>query len=231
MDDRFNTIAGWALGAMIVALGGTLVAGEYFKHGHHGKGGWEVADAEPAAGGAAATAEPTDFTKGDPVKGEAGFKKCTQCHTVNAGGANQIGPNLFGIMGAPHARTAGFAYSAGLSAMKGQPWSWEAMDKWLAAPKKYIPDTKMSFAGISKPQDRADLIVYLNAQGSNLPLPPPPAAAPAGPETPAGAAQSTPAGAAPAADAAASNTSATAPAAATGETKGAGARPADPATK
>ena len=225
MDDRFNTIAGWVLGAGIVALGGTLVTGEFFKHEHHAKGGWEVADATPTDE-PPGMQEPTDFSKGDPVKGEAGFKKCTQCHTVAAGGPNGTGPNLFGVMGKKHAGVAGFAYSPDLAAMPGS-WGWAEMDKWLANPKKYVPKTKMSFAGIGKASDRADLIVYLNAQGSNLPVPPPPvaAAAPAGPETPATAATASPASGAPTADQAASNSTTAAPAAATGESKGAGARP------
>lgn len=181
MDDRFNTIAGWVLGAGIVALGATLVTGELFKHEHHVKGGFEVADAEPTAGGGATVAEPTDFSKGDPAKGAELFKKCASCHTITPGGANGIGPNLNGVMGKPHAHMAGFAYSPGMTAMKGTAWNWDEMDKWLTSPKKYISDTKMSFAGLSKPQDRADLIVYINSQGSNLPVPPPPAAAAAAP--------------------------------------------------
>ncbi len=220
MDDRFNTIAGWTLGAGIIALGATLVAGEYFTHHHVEKGGYAVADAEPTTGGAVA-AEPTDFTKGDPVKGAEIFKKCASCHTIAPGGANGIGPNIHGIMGKTHAAVAGFAYSPGMAALPGN-WGWEEMDKWLAAPKKYLSDTKMSFAGLSKPQDRADVIRYINDQGSGLPVPPPPAAAPAaGAETPAAAAVAPPAGATTA-EAAASNSSATAPASAPGEAKGVG---------
>jgi cytochrome c len=194
MDDRFNTAAGWALFAGIVALGGTILSGEYFKHEKVEKGGYEVADAAPEGGAAGATAaKPTDFSAGDPAKGAEIFKKCASCHTIASGGANGIGPNLFGVMGKKHGHVAGFAYSPGMLEMTGV-WDWEAMNNWLTSPKKYVNGTKMSFAGLSNPQDRADIIRYINEQGSNLPVPPPPVAdAAAAPE----------AGAAPAAGAAA----------------------------
>ena len=78
-------------------------------------------------------------------------------------------------MGKPHGHVAGFAYSDALKSVPGN-WDWEGMDKWLANPKKYAPGTKMTFAGLGNPEERANLILYMNAQGSNLPLPPPPAA-------------------------------------------------------
>jgi cytochrome c len=78
-------------------------------------------------------------------------------------------------MGKAHGHVAGFAYSDALKSIPGN-WDWEGMDKWLANPKKYAPGTKMTFAGLGNPEERANLILYLNAQGSNLPLPTPPAA-------------------------------------------------------
>jgi len=118
--------------------------------------------------------------------GEKAFAKCQSCHTVNAGGANGIGPNLHGTMGKAVASHAGFAYSAELKAVGGT-WDWDKMDAWLKNPKGYVPGTKMSFAGLSKVEDRAAIAAYLNAQGSNLPLPAAsaPAAAPEGEATPA----------------------------------------------
>jgi cytochrome c len=176
MDDRFNTAAGWVLFGGIVALGGTILSGEYFKHEEFEKGGYEVADATPEGGaGGGEVAKPVDFSAGDPVKGAEIFKKCTSCHTIASGGANGIGPNLYGVMGKKHGHIAGFGYSPGMLAMPGV-WDWDAMDAWLKSPKKYLTGTKMSFAGLSKPEDRASLIRYLNDQGSNLPVPPPPVA-------------------------------------------------------
>ena len=103
MDDRFNTAAGWALFAGIVALGGTILSGEYFKHEKVEKGGFAVADASPEAGaGGAAAAKPTDFSAGDPVKGAEIFKKCASCHTITSGGP--AGADLH--HGGPHHRHA-----------------------------------------------------------------------------------------------------------------------------
>ena len=102
-------------------------------------------------------------------------------------------------MGKPHGHVAGFSYSDALKSVAGN-WDFEGMDKWLANPKKYAPGTKMTFAGLGNPEERANLIAYLNAQGSNLPLPTPPAADAAAPAADAATGE---AAAAPAADAAA----------------------------
>jgi cytochrome c len=113
-------------------------------------------------------------------------------------------------MGKPHGHVPGFAYSDALKSVPGN-WDWEGMDKWLANPKKYAPGTKMTFAGLGNPEERANLILYLNAQGSNLPLPTPPAAEAPAADAAAADAATGEAGAAPATDAAAT---AAAPAAA-----------------
>ena len=183
MNDNGNAIAGWTLFAGIIALGSTILTGEYFRAEAPEKGGYAVADAAPAEGGGGAeAAKPTNFAAGDVAKGAETFKKCASCHSITPGGANGIGPNLHGVMGQKHGHIAGFAYSAGLLAKPGN-WDFEGMDAWLKSPKKYVEGTKMSFAGLSKPEDRADVIAYINAQGSNLPVPAAPAeAAPAAAE-------------------------------------------------
>lgn len=183
MNDNGNAIAGWTLFAGIIALGSTILTGEYFHAEAPEKGGYAVADAAPAEGGGGAeAAKPTNFAAGDVAKGAETFKKCASCHSITPGGANGIGPNLHGVMGQKHGHIAGFAYSAGLLAKPGN-WDFEGMDAWLKSPKKYVEGTKMSFAGLSKPEDRADVIAYINAQGSNLPVPAAPAeAAPAAAE-------------------------------------------------
>ena len=183
MNDNGNAIAGWTLFAGIIALGSTILTGEYFHAEAPEKGGYAVADAAPAEGGGGAeAAKPTNFAAGDVAKGAETFKKCASCHSITPGGANGIGPNLHGVMGKKHGHIAGFAYSAGLLAKPGN-WDFEGMDAWLKSPKKYVEGTKMSFAGLSKPEDRADVIAYINAQGSNLPVPAAPAeAAPAAAE-------------------------------------------------
>ena len=179
MDDRSNTIAGWVLAGGIVALGLSIGSGMYFHGEAPEKEGFAVvAEETGAAGGVAAVPIATLLATADIAKGEAVFKKCTACHSIAQGGANGIGPNLWATMGKPHGHVAGFAYSDALKSIPGT-WDWEGMDKWLANPKKYAPGTKMTFAGLGNPEERANLILYLNAQGSNLPLPAPPAADPA----------------------------------------------------
>jgi cytochrome c len=137
----------------------------------------------------------------DIAKGEAAFKKCAACHTIAQGGANGIGPNLWAAMGKAHGHVAGFAYSDALKSVPGN-WDWEGMDKWLANPKKYAPGTKMTFAGLGNPEERANLILYMNAQGSNLPLPTPPVAEAPADDAAAAPAATGDAAAAPAAGAA-----------------------------
>jgi cytochrome c len=200
MDDRSNTIAGWVLAGGIVALGLSIVSGMYFHGEAPEKEGFAVAaEAGGEAGGAAAVPIATLLATADVAKGEAVFKKCAACHTVAQGGPNGIGPNLWAAMGKPHGHVAGFSYSDALKSVPGN-WDFEGMDKWLANPKKYAPGTKMTFAGLGNPEERANLIAYLNAQGSNLPLPTPPAADAAAPAADAATGE---AAAAPAADAAA----------------------------
>ena len=176
MDDRSNTIAGWVLAGGIVALGLSIVSGMYFHGEAPEKEGFTVvAEAASDAGAAAVVPIATLLATADVAKGEAVFKKCTACHNVAQGGANGIGPNLWAAMGKPHGHVPGFAYSDALKSIPGN-WDWESMDKWLANPKKYAPGTKMTFAGLGNPEERANVILYLNSQGSNLPLPAPPAA-------------------------------------------------------
>jgi cytochrome c len=178
MEDRFNTIAGWALGAGIVALGGALLSSEIFKHHPVEKGGYAVAEAETSGGGGAAAPKPIDWATADVTKGEEIFKQCIACHSIDQGGANGTGPNLWGTMGMKKAFHAGYTYSDALKTKAGT-WTFETMDAWLLSPKKYAPGTKMTYAGISDPVKRASVIAYINSKGSNLPLPaggPPPAA-------------------------------------------------------
>lgn len=185
MDNRSNTIAGWVLGAGIVALGASIVSGEMFHQERPEKMGYPiegvVLKGEGGAGTEAEVPIANLLAAADVAKGEGQFKKCTACHTINQGGANGTGPNLWGVMGGAIGKhAAGFPYSPALAG-KGGNWDWESMSQWIKSPRDFAPGTKMTFAGISKAEDRADLLAYLNAQGSNLALPTP-QAAPAAPE-------------------------------------------------
>lgn len=183
MDNRTNTIAGWVLAAGIVALGASIVTGEMFKGERPEKMGYPIegVEVEGEGGGEAEQPIAAFMQTADAGKGEQVFKKCGACHTVTPGGANGLGPNVHGVMGQAIAGKPGFAYSDALKS-KGGTWTWDSMSEWLKSPKGFAPGTKMTFAGLGKPEDRANLMAYLNSQGSNIPLPPPPAAgaAPAG---------------------------------------------------
>jgi cytochrome c len=179
MADRFNTIAGWTLFSGIVALGLSSLSGKYFEanknHRPH-KMGYEIEGVVSSEGGAvAAVPLETLLAAADPAKGAATFKKCTSCHTNNSGGANGIGPNLFGVVGRGIGKAAGFGYSPDIAGHSGS-WDFASLNEWLTSPKKFASGTKMSFAGLGNAEDRANLIVYLNSQGSNVPLPAAPAA-------------------------------------------------------
>ena len=181
MDNRFNTIAGWVLGGGIVLLGVSLVTGELFKAERPETMGYAIPGVVEEGHGEGEAAEPPIaalLQTADAAAGEGVFRKCSACHTVNQGGANGLGPNLWAVMGTAIASRPGYSYSDPLRSRGGQ-WTFEAMNDWLRSPREFAPGTKMTFAGLGNPEERANLIAYLNSQGSNLPLPPPPAATPA----------------------------------------------------
>jgi cytochrome c len=176
MLDRQNTINGWVLFAGVVALGASIVTGEIFHSERPEKMGYPIEGvAVEGEGGEAEKPIAFYLATADVAKGEAVFKKCAACHNADPGGANALGPALFGTMGKPLAAHPGFPYSDALKGVGGT-WDWDKMSTWLANPKKFAPGTKMTFAGLSNPQDRADLMLWLNSKGGSLTVPPPPAA-------------------------------------------------------
>jgi len=177
MQDHKNTIAGWVLFAGIIVLGASIVTGEVFHAERPETMGYPIEGVVLEGEGAAAAEKPIDFSVADATKGEQVFKKCAACHNADKGGANALGPNLWGVMGEPVGKGHGFAFSEALSG-KGGTWDFATMSDWLANPKKFAPGTKMTFAGLSNPEDRANVIAFLNAHSdSPLPLPAAPAAA------------------------------------------------------
>ena len=177
MDERTNTIAGWTLAACGAALGFSIVGGLIFHGERPEKMGYAIEGVEEAGAGGEAAAVPIAslLPTADAAKGAEVFKKCAACHTINQGGANGVGPNLYGTVGEAIAQgKAGFAFSEALKGVGGT-WDFDKLNAWLTSPRKFANGTKMTFAGLGNAQDRANVILYLNQQGSNLPLPAAPA--------------------------------------------------------
>lgn len=102
---------------------------------------------------------------GDAAKGEKVFRKCKSCHAVGDKAKNKIGPVLTGVIDAEIASTDGFKYSDAFLAKKAEGFTWteEALNTYLEKPRDFIPDNKMSFAGLKKEDDRANVIAYLKS--------------------------------------------------------------------
>ena len=127
----------------------------------------EGGDGAPAAPGAAPAAPAPDLktllAAADPEKGKVLFLQCRACHSLEAGGANKVGPNLHGFFGRKAGLAPGFTYSDVVT-QSGIVWSEEALDHWLARPSEFLPGNRMVFVGIRKPEDRANLIEYLKRE-------------------------------------------------------------------
>ena len=167
MDERTNTIAGWTLAACGAALGFSIVGGLIFHGERPEKMGYAIEGVEEAGAGGEAAAVPIAslLPTADAAKGAEVFKKCAACHTINQGGANGVGPNLYGTVGEAIAQgKAGFAFSEALKGVGGT-WDFDKLNAWLTSPRKFANGTKMTFAGLGNAQDRANVILYLKPAG------------------------------------------------------------------
>jgi cytochrome c2 len=168
------------LTAGIIASGSGVVS-RMLYHPHVPEENAYVIEVPEAAAqkGEAATPEavplPALLAKANPEKGASEAKKCAACHSEEKGGAIKIGPPLWGVVGRDIASVEGFEYSEALRSKEGQ-WTFENIFEFIHGPKAWAPGTKMTFAGIKSPEDRADLLVYLRTL-SDQPVPLPEAAA------------------------------------------------------
>jgi len=109
------------------------------------------------------------FASTTASEGEKVFKKCTACHSISLGGANKIGPALWGVLGRKAGTASGYKYSKAMAA-HAKPWTFEEMNGFLIKPKNWVKGTKMSFAGLKNDKDRAAVILYMN-KNTDDPLP------------------------------------------------------------
>ena len=179
---EWNKVAGGVLAAGLTVALLKVVGAAPFETEAPAKPGYQVAVTEEAPAGAATQAatpnagpDPSiaDLLKSaNAEEGAKVAKRCTSCHDLSKGGQNRVGPEMWNMIdSAPATHAAGFAYS---DAMKkkgesGTKWGYQELYQYLKDPKAYVPGNKMAFAGIPKPQERADLIAYLRTLSDNPP--------------------------------------------------------------
>jgi cytochrome c len=193
-----NKLMAGILTAGIIALGSGVMSRMIYSPEMPEENAYHVEVAETEAN--APTEQPDEpiavrLASASVEAGETAAKKCAACHTFDPGNENKIGPGLYDVYGRAAGTHAGFSYSAAMVEHKA-PWDAEELDQFLKAPKNYIPGTKMAFAGISKPDERANVIAYLHSLNPAAPPLPIAEAAPAA-TAPAEPAQDTPAEAGP----------------------------------
>lgn len=179
---EWNKIAGALILSLLIFMGVTILSDEVF-HGEQDVFFGPEGEAEAATDAVVLDQPETNFlaliVDANVGAGERSFRKCQACHTANEGGDNRVGPNLYNVVGGTVAGKASFSYSGAMSG-KGGTWTYEELSAFLENPGKAVPGTKMSFAGLRKEDERANVIAYLRMQSSNpVPLPAAPEAAPA----------------------------------------------------
>ena len=169
MDDlKFNKVAAGFLLAALLAMAGYKLSEVLVPHQELAENAYpvevQVASASTDAPAAPKGPEPVLalLASADVNAGIKTAKKCTACHVFDKGGKNKVGPGLWNIVNADKGAIDGYAYSAALAEMEGA-WDYQALNAFLYKPKAYLAGTKMNFAGLKKPQDRANVIAYLRS--------------------------------------------------------------------
>lgn len=169
MDDlKFNKVAAGFLLAALLAMAGFKLSEVLVPHQELAENAYpievQVASASTDAPAAPKGPEPilALLASADVNAGIKTAKKCTACHVFDKGGKNKVGPGLWNIVNADKGAIDGYAYSAALAEMEGA-WDYQALNAFLYKPKAYLAGTKMNFAGLKKPQDRANVIAYLRS--------------------------------------------------------------------
>ena len=186
---EINKILGALLFTCLCLLSLNIAADAMFSPVKPAKPGFEVAVTEHPAGGEQAKAEPEEpieklLASATVEKGANAAKKCAACHTFGKGEPNRVGPNLYGVVGRPKGTEGGFDYSGAMKG-KGGNWTVEDLNAFLTNPKAFVPGTKMTFAGVTRGSERADVIAFLNSKADS-PKPLPTAAAAPAAAPPAG---------------------------------------------
>lgn len=204
---ELNKIIGAILGTLLFVMGVGFLA-EAIYHPIEDRGpGYTLPEAEGATEHAAAPAEETAvplavlLASANAEEGAKAVKKCASCHNFGAGEANKTGPGLYDVVERVIGSHEGYAYSAIMTEHqgKGDTWTYDNLDHFLTSPKGFAPGTKMTFAGVKSPEERANILAYLQTlSASPKPFPVAEAAAPAeaAPAPEAAPAEATPAPAA-----------------------------------
>lgn len=179
---QFNKIAGAVLLTVLIGFVITEVSHILIHPNQTAEVAYPVPEIGDAGSAPAAEEEAPSLAvllaNADASGGASVFNKCKACHTMEEGGPNKVGPNLFGVLHNDIAADGNFAYSPVLSGMEGE-WTFEKLDAFIANPRGYAQGTKMAFAGVKDAEDRADLLLYIRSFGdadAALPEPEAPAA-------------------------------------------------------
>jgi cytochrome c len=174
---ELNKIAAAVLLAGLIACISGLIAEGLYHEDESDKRGYKVEGvAENTETAAPVEEKPVDITsylaKADLALGQQLIGRCQTCHTFQKGQPNGVGPNQYGLVGRKVASQEGFNYSDAMKS-KGGSWDFQSLSDFLSNPQKAVPGTRMAFAGLKKPEERAALIMYINKNFSDNPLPVP----------------------------------------------------------